>query len=177
MGTIRAEIKQRRPFASRAGEGVVTLLRTADHVRAALSAVVEPHGVTLQQYNVLRILRGSGREGLPTLEIGSRMIEASPGITRLLDRLEGKGLVSRLRCPKDRRQVLCHASASALALLSGLDEPMVEAAARVLGSLDDRRTSQLIRLLDAVRGGAAKDAEAAAEETTKTRRTRKGRTR
>src|SRR5512141_2516102 len=153
MGTIRVEIKQGRPFAGPAEELVVTLLRTADHVRGALSSVVEPRGATLQQYNVLRILRGAGADGLPTLEIAARMIEASPGITRLLDRLEAKGLVRRKRCPADRRQVLCYASERALALLSGLDEPMAAAAQRALGRLDERRTRELVRLLDAVRSG------------------------
>ena len=151
MGSIRDEIKQKRPFSSPFDEGVVTLLRTADHVRALLSAMVEPRGVTLQQYNVLRILRGAGADGLPTLEIASRMIETSPGITRLLDRLEAKRLVRRERCPVDRRQVLCRAEKGALELLSSLDEPMAAAAQHALAPLDGRRTRELIRLLDAVR--------------------------
>ena len=87
MGSIRDEIKQKRPFRSSADEAVVTLLRTADRLRTALSSVVEPHGITLQQYNVLRILRGAGTDGLPTLEIAERMIGQAPGITRLLDRI------------------------------------------------------------------------------------------
>jgi DNA-binding MarR family transcriptional regulator len=151
MGTIRAEIKQGRPFAGPAEEFVVTLLRTADHVRGALSTVVEPRGATLQQYNVLRILRGAGTAGLPTLEIAARMIETSPGITRLLDRLEAKGLVRRERCPEDHRQVLCRTTAAALELLSALDAPMAAAAAQATGSLDARRMKQLVRLLDKVR--------------------------
>ena len=83
------------------------LLKTGDVVRRFLATVAEPHGITLQQYNVLRILRGAGREGLPTLEIAERLIEQAPGVTRLLDRLETKGLVKRERCPMDRRQITC----------------------------------------------------------------------
>jgi DNA-binding MarR family transcriptional regulator len=177
MGSIRDEIKQKRPFSSAADEGVVTLLRTADPVRAALSTFVEPHGVTLQQYNVLRILRGAGTDGLPTLEIAARMIETSPGITRLLDRLEAKGLVRRRRCPVDRRQVLCQASEGALTLLSSLDAPMLAAAAHALGSLDARRTKQLVHLLDAVRERAPSSAEAAREERPKRTRREKKETR
>ena len=64
LGTVQTEIRQRRPFASRAQECVVALLRTADVLRRALTRVVEPHGITVQQYNVLRILRGAGAEGL-----------------------------------------------------------------------------------------------------------------
>ena len=95
MSAIQKEIKQGRPFDSKAAEGVVALLRTTDLLRRVLSGVVETRGLTLQQYNVLRILRGAGSEGLPTLEIGQRMIEKSPGVTRLLDRLEAKRVVRR----------------------------------------------------------------------------------
>lgn len=174
MGSIRDEIKQKRPFRSLADEAVVTLLRTADHVRVELSGVVERHDVTLQQYNVLRILRGAGEEGLPTLEIAARMIEASPGITRLLDRLEAKGLVRRKRCPVDRRQVLCYASERALSLLSSLDAPMAAAAELALGRLDARRTRDLVRLLDAVRlAGSKRDSRALENHSQGSRRTKK----
>jgi DNA-binding MarR family transcriptional regulator len=153
MGSIRDEIQQTRPFASVAEEGVVTLVATADRVRSGLSEVVEARGITLQQYNVLRILRGAGSAGLPTLEIASRMIEKSPGITRLLDRLEARRLVRRVRCPRDRRQVLCHATAQASRLLAGLDQPMVAAAERALAPLGQGGTQKMIELLDAVRAG------------------------
>jgi DNA-binding MarR family transcriptional regulator len=153
MGTIREEIRQTRPFASVAEEGVVTLVATADRVRSGLSEVVEERGITLQQYNVLRILRGAGDSGLPTLEIASRMIEKSPGITRLLDRLEARRLVRRVRCPRDRRQVVWHATAQASRLLAGLDQPMVAAAERALAPLGQGGTQKMIELLDAVRAG------------------------
>ena len=155
MGTIRGEIRQTKPFASPADEAVVTLLRTADRVRTALAQVVEAHGITLQQYNVLRILRGAGEEGLPTLDIAARMIENSPGITRLLDRLEARKLVRRVRCPEDRRQVLCHATAAAGRLLARLEDPVAEAGRRTLAPLDPARAADLIRLLDAVRATAS----------------------
>jgi DNA-binding MarR family transcriptional regulator len=154
MGSIRDEIKQTRPFRSAADEAVVTLLRTADHLRSVLGRVVDPHGITMQQYNVLRILRGAGPEGLPTLEIAERMIERSPGITRLLERLEAKKLVSRKRCREDRRQVLCCATEQALALLDAIDGPLEQAGTRLLAALDARRTAELVRSLDAIRGGA-----------------------
>jgi DNA-binding MarR family transcriptional regulator len=155
VGSIRDEIKQTRPFPSAADEAVVTLLATADRVRTALSDVVEAHGITLQQYNVLRILRGAGPEGLPTLEIAARMIERSPGITRLLDRLEVRSLVRRVRCPEDRRQVLCHATERARRLLAELDGPVADAGRKSLASLDASRMAELIRLLDAVRAATA----------------------
>ena len=177
MGSIRSEIKQKRPFTRLADEGVVTLLRTADKVRAALSAVVEPRGITLQQYNVLRILRGAGEDGLPTLEIAARMIENSPGITRLLDRLEAKSLVRRRRCPVDRRQVLCYASERAAQLLVALDQPLADAAANALSPLDARRISELIRLLDAVRTVEASSGTPDSEDEEKKARREKKETR
>jgi DNA-binding MarR family transcriptional regulator len=177
MGSIRDEIRQSRPFASDADEAVVTLLATADRVRAALARVVEAHGITLQQYNVLRILRGAGLEGLPTLEIAARMIELSPGVTRLLDRLEARKLVRRVRCPEDRRQVLCHASEAARDLLAGLDAPVADAGRRALAPLTPPRTAELIRLLDAVRASsaspAAPDSNKKKQEKKRTKETKK----
>jgi DNA-binding MarR family transcriptional regulator len=158
MGTIGREIRQTKPFGSAADEAVVTLLGTADRVRTALASVVEAQGITLQQYNVLRILRGAGPDGLPTLDIAGRMIEHSPGITRLLDRLEAQRLVRRVRCPQDRRQILCHASPGALRLLAELERPMAEAGRRMIAPLDAAQTAELVRLLDAVRASAGSPA-------------------
>jgi DNA-binding MarR family transcriptional regulator len=131
----------------------VALLRTADVVRRYIGRVLEPYGVTTQQFNVLRILRGAGPEGLPTLAISERMIEEAPGITRLLDRLEAKGLVRRERCPEDRRQVLCYATPGGLELLGRIDGAMDSADDKALGMLSDEDKAQLIRLLDIVRAG------------------------
>lgn len=113
--------------------------------------MLEPHDVTLQQYNVLRILRGGGTDGVPTLEVAARMIEQTPGITRLLDRLEAKGLVKRERCPKDRRQHLCWITPAGATLLETLDEPMLAAGEDVLKALDHDDRLAFIRLLDAIR--------------------------
>src|SRR6266545_2488093 len=104
----RKKTESPRPsFRTREQEAAVGLLRTTDAIRRHFSAIVEPHGITLQQYNVLRILRGAGKKGLPTLEIAQRMIEQTPGITRLIDRLETKNLVERERGATDRRCVFC----------------------------------------------------------------------
>jgi DNA-binding MarR family transcriptional regulator len=155
MGTIGEEIHQTRPFESATEEAVVTLVATAERVRDALSRVVGERGITLQQYNVLRILRGAGASGLPTLDIASRMIDKSPGITRLLDRLEARRLVRRVRCPEDRRQMLCYATAQAQQLLADLDSPMARGAGELLAPLGRARTLTLIGLLDEVRKAAA----------------------
>lgn len=149
--TVLREIKQRKPFASRRQEAFVVLFRTADHLRNVVLKVLEPHGITAQQYNVLRILRGSHLEGLPTLEIADRMVERTPGVTRLLDRLEAKGLVTRKRCPEDRRQVLCWATQDALDLLARLDAPVLAADEEALKNLSRAEVDQLIGLLDKIR--------------------------
>lgn len=148
---LQAELQQRKPFSSRHQEGAIGLVRTADLVRRAFARVVEPHGISGQQYNVLRILRGARPGRLPTLEIAGRMIEQAPGITRLLDRLERKGLVRRERCASDRRQVLCEITPQGLALLRRLDEPVTRAEEQVLGALAAGDLERLIRILDTIR--------------------------
>ena len=138
---------------------VMDLLRTVDDVRRFLARVVEPQGVTLQQFNVLRILRGAERGtppiGLPTLEIAERMIERAPGITRLLDRLESAGLVSRKRSGEDRRIVHCSITRQGLATLTALDEPVRTLGHRRVSRLSKSEISKLLQLLDRIREGGA----------------------
>lgn len=154
-GSLQDEIQQNKPFGSKAKEAALALLRTIDMMKRSWAEILEPHGVTLQQYNVLRILRGAGEGGLPTLEIAERMIEQAPGITRLLDRLEAKGLVSRERCPTDRRQVTCRIAKPGLTLLAALD-PIVDALDdSMLGNLTRTELRQLIHLLDRIRAAHA----------------------
>ncbi|HVD78123.1 MAG TPA: MarR family transcriptional regulator [Vicinamibacteria bacterium] len=152
---LQREIRQRKPFRSSAHEALVGLLRTTDRVRRTLAGVVEPRGLTLQQYNVLRILRGARPAGLPTLEIAARMVEHAPGITRLLDRLEGKTLVRRQRRDDDRRQVMCRITPAGLRLLAGLDSGLQRADESTLGMLSRRDLRRLIALLDRIRAAPA----------------------
>lgn len=153
VSPLRSELKQKKPFRSAAEEAAVALMRTSDLLHRRLAQVVEPHGITHQQYNVLRILRGSDPAPLPTLEIATRMIEQSPGITRLLDRLEAKGLVRRERCKEDRRQVHCWITAAGLELLAGLDEPLLEAVREGFRPLPREALRELVGLLDRARAG------------------------
>ncbi|GAC1462591.1 MAG: hypothetical protein PVSMB1_13250 [Gemmatimonadaceae bacterium] len=138
-------------FRSREQQATLGLLRTADAVKRSLAHVIEPHGITPQQYNVLRILRGAGPDGLPTLTIGERMIEQTPGVTRLVDRLERKGLVARTPCPKDRRRVLCRITVEGLGLLNELDEPVNRWDTQAVSVLPPSELDSLIVLLDRVR--------------------------
>jgi len=149
---LRREIQQHRPFHSRGQETVIALFRSADVLRRHFCRVLEPVGITPQQYNVLRILRGAGADGLPTLAIGERMLERTPGVTRLLDRMEEKGWVSRERSAEDRRLVLCRATARGLDLLRELDAPIRAADDAVVTGLSDRQCTQLLRALEQVRG-------------------------
>jgi len=151
ISALQQEIRQRRPFQSVAHEAVVALMRTADLVRRQMTALVEPHGITLQQYNVLRILRGAGDEGVPTLEVSERMIEQAPGVTRLLDRLEAKELIRRQRCEKDRRQHLCWIAPKGLALLEKIDATTSRAHEDSLKGLRPKERAAFIRMLDAIR--------------------------
>jgi DNA-binding MarR family transcriptional regulator len=143
----------------------VALWGSADRVKAYLGSMVEPHGITLQQYNVLRILRGAEPEGLPTLTIADRMIERTPGITRMIDRLEGKGLVSRERRGGDRRCVHCRITGAGLALLKSLDDAVTEADRGAFGALSNAEMAQLTELLERVRNAhEAREAGTEAEE-------------
>src|SRR6185295_3139487 len=151
VSALQREIRQAKPFVSRSQHVAGSLLRTADLVRRAVGRVLEPYDITPQQYNVLRILRGAGEQGLPTLEIGERMVEQAPGVTRLLDRLEAKGLVRRERCRVDRRQVLCWIEPAGERLLADLERPMWDAARRRMAGLDPRGLETLISLMEAVR--------------------------
>lgn len=151
ISPLARELRQTRPFRSIGQEALVSLLRTVDLVRREFAAVLEPHGITPQQYNVLRILRGAGELGLPTLEIAHRMVEQTPGITRLLDRLEEKHFVARERCRQDRRQVLCTISPVGLELLAALDEPVLRADQEVLAGLTLEEQETLVHLLERIR--------------------------
>jgi DNA-binding MarR family transcriptional regulator len=149
---LQRELQQSKPFPRPEQEGAVALLRTADLVRRTAERALEPLGVTPQQYNVLRILRGARPGPLPTLEIADRMIERAPGITRLLDRLEARALVRRERCREDRRRVLCSITPAGLELLRAADDPMREAERDIMGRLRGPRLTQLLKLLGTLRG-------------------------
>ncbi|HBL25869.1 MAG TPA: MarR family transcriptional regulator [Acidobacteria bacterium] len=150
---LQREIQQTKPFRSIGQEAVLGIVRTADVVRRFLARVLEPYDVTPQQYNVLRILRGAGADGLPTLTIGERMLEDSPGVTRLIDRLVQKELVTRARSKEDRRQVLCRITPAGLDLLARMDGPVNAHDGATLYMLTEDEQKVLIRLLDRIRAG------------------------
>jgi DNA-binding MarR family transcriptional regulator len=131
-----------------AQEAIVSLFRAAARLRRAFSAAVEPRGVTLQQFNVLRILRGAGGAGLTVTAIGDRMIDREPGVTRLIDRLERRGLVARTRTSPDRRHVVVTITPDGLAVVRSLDRPIEQLDQSVAGGLTPGERQLLITLLE-----------------------------
>jgi DNA-binding MarR family transcriptional regulator len=121
MPKIYGEIKQTKPQRTPGQMAVITIFRTADVLRHTVERSLSAFGVSNEQYNVLRILRGAGESGLPTLEISSRMLSRSPNITRLLDKLIAKKLVRRSRPKDDRRVVIVSVTPQGLELLAHLD--------------------------------------------------------
>jgi len=121
--SVLDEIKQTRPFRSRSQEALIALMRTANVLTRRVEALCQTEGITHQQYNVLRILRGA-KGPLPTMEIAERLVEQTPGITRHVNNLESSGLIRREQWPGDRRQVLCQITPAGLRLLERLDAPM-----------------------------------------------------
>lgn len=148
--SIADEVKQTRPFATRSDEATVALLRTAHLVRRRLDAVAGAEGITSQQYNVLRILRGA-RGPLPTMEIADRMIEPACGITRIISTLESAGLVKREQWAGDRRQVLCQITPAGTRVLDRLDEPVRQLDHATLGTFSDEQLDQLLDILSQIR--------------------------
>ena len=148
---LQQEIQQRVPFESVVGEALLSILHTADVVHRRIARAMEPFGITPQQYNVLRILRGAGPQGLPTLDIAERMIEHAPGITRMIDRLEVKKLVVRERGCDDRRQVLCSITSEGLELLARMDAPLKDHSASVAVDATEVQLIGLISVLDSIR--------------------------
>ena len=132
-------------------EVFVNLLRAADALARGAEALLKPTGLSSPQYNVLRILRGAGSEGLACSEVGCRMISRDPDMTRLLDRMESRGLISRSREKEDRRVVKTRITSEGLRVLEKLDAPVQDLHRRQLHQLPAKELRQLSRLLERVR--------------------------
>ena len=146
---IRERLQQRR-FHSVADEAVVSLMVAADHIDQAVAPVWERHGITADQYNVLRILRGVYPGGHPRNEVARRMIHRSPDVTRMLDRLVRRGLVARLRNADDRRESVATITKAGLALLHRIDPEVLAVQKAITAALSEPKLRQLVRLCDAL---------------------------
>jgi DNA-binding MarR family transcriptional regulator len=150
---LQQELKQQKPFRSLQEEAFLNIARTAAVLEHALAQALKPYNITPTQYNVLRILRGAGQDGLCRNEVGERLVRRVPDVTRLLDRMEDMNLLVRTRGDMDRRYVTTRITPAGLALLERLDEEICRIHSSQLGHVPRSQLQQLIGLLSAVRGG------------------------
>ena len=148
---LQDELKQSRPFSSIEQEATLNVVRTGAMLTDMFERVLKPYGLSAAQYNVLRILRGAEPDGLCRNEIRDRMITRMPDMTRLLDRMEEGGLVTRTRQTSDRRQVRTELTERARDLLDEIEPRMLEEHAKRLGGVPREDLRRLIDLLTAVR--------------------------
>ena len=145
---VRAALKQRKPFDGPEHETFLALQRLASDHSQQVGELLRPHGISAAQYNVLRILRGAGDDGLSCSDIAERLVAKDPDMTRLLDRLEDAGLVTRSRSARDRRVITACISSAGKDLLAKLDERMSALHKQQLGHMSRDRIRLLLDLLD-----------------------------
>lgn len=150
MSLLQHELKRKQPFDFPEQEALLNIVRTADQLQLHFARMFRRFGLTPQQYNILRILRGEGAP-LPILEIAARMITVVPGITGLIDRLESAGLVARKRCDNDRRVIYVLITPKALDLLAEIDEPLTDLHRELLGHLTADELTEMSRLMEKAR--------------------------
>ena len=148
---LQAELKQTRPFKSLQEEALLSITRTAAVIEHAVAQALRPHEITPTQYNVLRILRGAGSDGLCRLEVGERLVRRVPDVTRLLDRMEDSGLIARRRGKDDRRYVATYITPKGLELLAAIDKEICQIHHEQLGHVDARSLRLLVEVLAKVR--------------------------
>ena len=150
--TLRDELKKRGPFDSVEQEATLAVMRTSDLLENRLSRLLREYGLTMTQYNVLRILRGEGKP-LPCLEVADRMIQVAPAITRVVDQLLALELITKTQSAHDRRVFEIELTAAAGRLLKKLDGPILELHASLLANVSKADLRILIRILEAARAG------------------------
>jgi DNA-binding MarR family transcriptional regulator len=151
VSKLQTELKQNKPFVSLEEEALLNLARTAEVVSSAIAIVLKQADLTGTQYNALRILRGAGPDGLSCGEVSERMVTKDSDITRLLDRLESRGLISRERPANNRRTVIARITDAGLRLLADLDDPVSQSNRRLAGHLGKERLKTLNTLLEDLR--------------------------
>lgn len=150
---LRQELKQEKPVRSLHQEAQLNLVRTANLLVDRFEQMLKPYGITATQYNVLRILRGAEPAGLCRHEVSARLLNRMPDATRLLDRMEDAGLVTRARGTEDRRMVKTHITGKGLELVDSLDETVEAEHLKRLGHLSGEQLATLVDLLTLVRSG------------------------
>lgn len=150
---LHVELRQSRPYDLLEEEVHVSIARTAALLERAVAQMLKPHGITPTQYNVLRILRGAGAAGLCRNEVGSRLLNPVPDVTRLLDRMADLGLIARERSDEDRRLVRTHLTPKGLDLVNGLDGVLRPGHTARLAGVDPAHLKALVTTLAEIRSG------------------------
>ncbi len=149
--TLLDDLQQAKPFKSLREEALLSIARTEAVSREHLERALGPHGLSMTQYNVLRILRGAGPNGLCRNEIGQRLISRMPDVSRLLDRMETAGVLSRVRSTEDRRLVNTTLTARGRTLVDDLDEIVAKSQEEQLGHMTEDQLGALVDLLSLAR--------------------------
>jgi DNA-binding MarR family transcriptional regulator len=149
--SLATALKQNRPFVSLEQEVYLSILRTASELSHAVDQVFRPFDITPSQYNVLRILQGAGTDGLCRNEISERMVTATPDMTRLLDRMEKAGWVTRERAEEDRRQVSTHITKAGMELLARLEKPTGDFVMSLFTGATTRDLKTVLKVNDQIR--------------------------
>lgn len=149
--TLRDELQQYKPFTTPQQEAFLHIARTHAVLFDSFEKLLRPYGISLTQYNVLRVLRGAEPDGLCRNEVRDRLLTRMPDVTRLLDRMEEAGLISRVRDTEDRRQVTTRLTKQGRQLVDRLDAPVTAEHQRRLGHLTQAQLSTLMDLLTLVR--------------------------
>jgi DNA-binding MarR family transcriptional regulator len=149
--SLATALKQNRPFVSLEQDVYLSILRTASELSYAADQLFRPFDITSSQYNVLRILRGAGAEGLCRNEISERMVTATPDMSRLLDRMERAGWVTRERAEDDRRQVSTYITKSGMKLLEIMERPIRDFLARLFDGTTVSDLKTILKVNDQIR--------------------------
>ncbi len=151
MNAAQLRLRTTRRFDSLEQEAYLSLWRTYDRLRAFEDELFTQWDLTPQQYNVLRLLKAQHPEPLPTLSLVGKLVSRAPDVTRMLDKLEQRKLISRSRRKTDRRSVFIGITAEGLALIAELDKPLRECHEKQLGHLTGQELKSLVQLLHRVR--------------------------
>jgi DNA-binding MarR family transcriptional regulator len=166
-GKLQQEIQQTKPFDSVEEEAILNIVRTAELLQGVIADFLKGFDLSPVQYNVLRILRGAGVAGATCSQIGERLLSRDPDITRLLDRMESRGLIVRERSSEDRRVVITRISPTGLALTDSIDHPLRETGKSMLRGFEQEELAKLITELERMRESLGTAAEELQERKNK----------
>jgi len=150
-GRLVKEIRQTKPFALREEEALLNLGRTYEFLSQRMAELLKQYQLTPTQYNMLRILRGAGADGVTCSQATERMLSPDPDVTRLLDRMEAQDLIRRERSKEDRRVVITRITERGLELTNRIDAPLSQLLRQYLGRVGQARLRDLVDILEALR--------------------------